>query len=476
MRSTSQLLALILAGSLHAATVTVTNTAQLEAALGGTGVTAGDTVVIRGGTYSNLTWTVGVGGTAGNLITWSNSLGEVAKIDGQMRFADKGYHRFVGLEFYDSNKSNRVDNPALHFDDQSTAGGNEWLDCYFHDMGNVWSGTTGKGTIRGCVILYPGKTTLDHVLYPMQAGTVFAGNILGWHADTALNLGGGILSNNIVFGGGMVISNSARDFMPSLSATIQSNSFWNPNPEIWKNVSHEGDVTLIGNTMHASAGPIYNFASATLTSLWNVVIMNHASLHYPAMTYAATNTGLINSNSYYSQSHTPVVIEKDNVRRSFAEWQSENAPYDANSTATASSAPTVSTANVYTNGTGKAHIAVYNWGGSNNVSVDVSGIYTNGQSVRLINAQNYAAGAFSTGTVSAASIALPMTNLTVQAAAYWVPTYQPQAEATNEFAAFVVEALGAGSEPPSEPPASTNRVVRVKSGGRVGVKGRVLFQ
>lgn len=449
----------------NAATIVVTNSAQLKSALAGSGgVAAGDTVLLRGGTYAinNATefWTVNLSGATNALITWKSYPGERAAIDGQWRFGTSSLHRFEDLEFYDSMKGFRPTDPALHWDDPNTGTGyNEWVNNYIHDIGNGWSGFTARGHIRGNIILYPGRTSHDHVFYPTIAGSEISENIIGWPTPDVWNLGGAYISNNIVFGGGktMVEGGGGRDLYLTLSSVVVSNSFYSTYQNYWKNIGTEGNAYLLGN-IFASSSPMVFYGSPAITSLWNSVVHLHTTESQPMVnfTVGAGVGSAFNSNAYY-----PVYVgerwEVNGATKTWAQWQADG--YDANSTLAPVGKPSVNMVRVYRNRDrdGRAHVAVYNWEGLHSVSVPVNGILTNGQTVRVINVQNYAGGAFSTGVVSGLSVSVPMTNLAVQPYSYWPAGslfstgIQPTAD-TN-FAAFVIEATWVEPQPDPAPPA-----------------------
>ena len=85
---------------------------------------------------------------------------------------------------------------------------------------------------------------------------------------------------------------------------------------------------------------------------------------------------------------------------------------------------------------GRAHVAVYNWGGAETVQVDASAIGLRaGDQYEVLDVQNYFGGPVATGTFGGTSIAVPMSLTTVARASGM--TWQP-AHTSPEFAVFVI--------------------------------------
>ena len=85
---------------------------------------------------------------------------------------------------------------------------------------------------------------------------------------------------------------------------------------------------------------------------------------------------------------------------------------------------------------GRAHVAVYNWGGASTVQVDASAVGLRaGDQYEVLDVQNYFGGPVATGTFGGRAIPVPM-NLTTVARATGM-TWQP-AHTAPEFAVFVI--------------------------------------
>src|SRR6266446_3137062 len=215
----------------------IVNPWPLQVALTNAVITPGDTIWLRGGTYSppytNAAsmrapqWSVNLAGATNNLITFRSYAGEWAKIDRQWRFGGSTFLCFRDLEFYDSYKGRNPTNtsypngPWAHFDgNQAYSSGCQWINCIVHDVNNCWSGGTSGDLVRGCITWYVGMNPLEHLSYP--APNEFSGNITAWQSQDAINLNTRAFlgHHNIFFGGGQSRAGNATyggDFRLSTS-------------------------------------------------------------------------------------------------------------------------------------------------------------------------------------------------------------------------------------------------------------------
>ena len=123
-------------------------------------------------------------------------------------------------------------------------------------------------------------------------------------------------------------------------------------------------------------------------------------------------------------------------------WR-ETTKYDANSTYTVGR-PTGTKVIVRPNRhePGRAHIAVYNWGGAATVPVDASGSLAVGDRYEVLDVQNYFGAPVLAGTYDGKPLVLPM-NLTTVARATGM-TWEPKHTAP-EFAVFVLRRVRAAA-------------------------------
>lgn len=424
-------------------------------------VAAGDTVWLRAGTYTPGTlegdyWAVAFSGSEGSLVTWRSATNEWAKIDRQWRFGNYRYHRFRDLEFYDSFKGSYTTNPSedlyLHFDDSSPGPANEWINCVIHDVENCWSGDTAGASVRGCILWYVGNANrLEHMIYPQCLSLV--GNINAWCSGATVELGadGMKIADNIVWGQSQAntsLDGGEPDFrLAQISATMTNN------------FTYHG----IGNTTLAYGGPLSGgtlvlnsnvFATATVgiapngaavnQIIGNVFHMNAADNYaiIQAMGYG-TGTWTWDYNKYTARPPSTVRFE-DPDSMTYAEWKTATG-FDANSVATNSALPADAVYVIANQDQAKrAHIAVYNWTGADNVTVNVSSVLASTDYYQLYSAQNYQYGPIKSGTLEGATITVPMTNLTVAPILYGGGIVYGDGQMTNppatspEFAAFVL--------------------------------------
>jgi PKD repeat protein len=98
---------------------------------------------------------------------------------------------------------------------------------------------------------------------------------------------------------------------------------------------------------------------------------------------------------------------------------------------------------------GRGHVAIFNWGHAASVSVDLSSILSIGASYEIHNAQNYFGTPVLTGTYAGGTVSIPMAASSVE-----VPAGASAPSPTGpEFNAFVVLTAGGGAPP--APPAAT---------------------
>jgi hypothetical protein len=387
-----------------------TNTpGSLSTALAHTGwaasIAAGDTVWLRGGTYSNSQWTVSFSGSSGNLVTWRSYTNELARIDRQWRFSSNRYHRFRDIEFYDSKKSTYgTGYPYSQFDDSSPGYGNEWINCIIHDIHLCWGGTTAGSLVRGCILWYVGENVLEHTIY---GGILnFSGNISGWVSGYDVNTSsvGVTVKSNIFFGSGITSGSDTRQTIIEMDGgDIEYNYTYTRVADAAKGgairIGYTGGTGYngkIANNFVVGRSPLYILGSYSSLIITNNIL--HMQSGNEVLIHRETSTGswTINNNKYTARDIN-VGFEDDGGNYTFAQWKS-NFSYDANSVATNNALPADTVYIIPNQDVSKrAHIAVYNFSSANNVSVDVSSVLSNGDIYYLYSAQNYNAGAIKVG-------------------------------------------------------------------------------
>lgn len=444
--------------------LSITNPMGLQAALTGTGSpAAGDTIWLRGGTYfppnrtttlggtnvpaeGGFGWTITIAGVVGNPITIRSYSGEVAKVDRPLRFGSYGNLHFRDLEFYDSLKGFQPgldyipDFPWNHFDDSGSPG-NEWINCIVHDVNNCWAGNSSGKLVRGCITWYVGNDIRDHTVYPNI--TNYIGNISAWVAGMTLQAvtSTGLTANsNIAWGAGLTWGSvSSSEFYLSYPSTLRGNIVFEQS--IYTSPVYDlGGSTLIGN-IFASRAPASLAGGNSLTYSNNSAFMRVDGAAFPVLIRSGSSAGTwtVNSNSYFSLD--AVLFNNTNNTRTFPQWKSDYPGFDTVSISSDSTEPPDSVT-VYPNvdEPKRAHIAIFNWSGADNVNVSLAGVLNTGDAYRLISAQNYLAGAIRYGIYDGTSISVPMTNLNnaplLYTTAVWGLT-QP-AVTSPDFGAFVL--------------------------------------
>lgn len=447
--------ALLLAGclSLPAAQFTNSTSATIQGSLTN-GLSAGDTLWIAAGTYTPINtnpsslgatqWAVGVSGADANLITIRALPGQAAKFDQQWRFNTSHHLRFRDLEFFDSAKGHNPTNgsfpvgPWLHFDGALANSSNEWINCYLHDTANLWSGGTAGESVRGCLIQYAGMVSVEHVAY--STGKRFVGNINAWSSGSFVQLGvtNFAANSNILFGCGIINNEANKEILAVVSGSVTGNCFYETISEAYH--FNGGGTGFYSANKVASPFPVVASGSSPFTALGSTIYMNDSGNAFPLINRQSSSAGswVVNSNLYFSATAS-LVFENNNVTRTFAQWKSDFPAFDANSTATAATAPSDSVT-VYANADDakRANIAIYNWSQANNVTVDLISVLASGDTYALYSAQNYGTP-IQTGTYNGSSISVPMTNLGVASILYGGNWGLATPAATSpKFAAFVV--------------------------------------
>lgn len=428
----------------------------LQMALTNSSVSAGDVIMARAGIYTPtatnanslnmLAWTVSRSGSAGNLITLKSYTNELAKIDMPWRFGNSDYWRFQNLEFYYTLRGVVPDVPAArplgHFDDTRVLANHEWINCIIHDVNNVWSGAAGGAYIRGCIVWNTGNSTLEHVVYPTVQN--FIGNIVGWPTAQVIELGysGMTIRSNIMWGSGATIATYDKELLlATINATVTHNRIYSRSKGIYLNDTSSKTLTINSNTVSA-VGPIYFTGAPTAEVLGNVFHMNYTASPVNVFERASSaGSWTVDFNAYSAASPQNVVFVDVATSRTFAQWQSATS-LDANSTSADDSFPSDAAYVIPNQDEAKrAHIAVYNWTGADNVTVSMTGVMSTGDGYALYSAQNYNYGPIRTGTYNGTGISVPMTNLTAAAIVYSDPSWglvNPSAT-SPQFAAFVVK-------------------------------------
>lgn len=246
--------------------------------------------------------------------------------------------------------------------------------------------------------------------------------------------------------------------------------------------SSNGTITVTNNYIAngSSETTVEDWLSATIsnnTFYASDSVGNPGDL-FPGLAHAVLAAGqpstsyTWNNNTYFDQAAQNSPGWKSfsfGGTRTFAEWKTATG-FDAASTHTLGR-PTGTQifirANAYE--AGRAHIAIYNWGLTSTVAVNLSTTgLTNGQPYEIRNAFNFLGMRVMTGVYNSASptINIPMTGLTV--APLMATDFTP-ASVAPEFGIFVVLPT------PNAIPYNSG-TTQVRSLGRVGFSGKTVLQ
>jgi hypothetical protein len=396
-------------------------------------VNPGDTIWLRGGTYAGI-YTGRLVGTSSSPIVVRQYAGERAIIDGGNSngaaiFVIQGsYTWYWGFEVMSSN-TDRVSTVSgssppgseiprgegVMIDQSSPHPGLKFINMIVHDARQGFSfwDQAQDSEIYGCVIYYNGWSAPDgghgHGIYVQnQTGTrkitdtiLFSGFRYGIHAygSATAYLNNLDIEGNTTFNAGN-LGGTARNFLLGGEAGLVAQ-----NPLVKNNYMYR----LAGGSDDFNMGYNGSCSNSTVTSNY---ISNGTSLGncLPVSMTGNTFYGSISgftqsqypSNTYYSSRPTGVKV-----------FIRPNA-YEA----------------------GRANITIYNWDLVGSVNVDLSGILSSGDGYEIRNAHDFFGSPVVTGTYTGATIAIPMTGLSVAAPVGWAapPPSGP------EFGVFVVTA------------------------------------
>ncbi len=403
----------------------------------------GDTIWLRGGTYSGAFDSV-LTGSLSAPIQLRSYPGEFARLDGgtipatdlptSVLTVEGAYAVYRDFEVMSSS------NPAPDGGQGTRPQGlqvigpdNKFINLVVHDLGQgfgFWEGAPDS-EISGCLIYYNGNSTLDHGVYANNlTGTkrlldniVFRNYGLGIHAYTTNgHLNNFDIEGNVTFVNGRL--NPTGAYKPNMllgsgqaaATSCTSSPQVAQNPKFLDNYSYhprgaggrELDLGYSTGSCNPTATGNYLVGDTTLTlgPAFGTITLS-GNTFYGSI--AGFSSGSYPSNVYLSSRPTGVrVFLRPN-------------PYEA----------------------GRAHVVVYNWDLSASVGVDLSSVLAPGTNFEIRNAQNYFASPVLSGTYNGGQVTLPLTGLTPA-----TPVGQPTPGSTGpEFNVFVVRALAPMATP-----------------------------
>ena len=425
---------------------TITSPLSLDKALSSSSpAVAGDTIWVRGGTYSGA-YVSYLTGSASAPITVRNYAGERAVLDANNSAANSAgillsvfgaYTTFWGLEITDS-APNRVDSGGpdtpngVYLNSSQSI---KFINMIVHDMPGQGMGLWAENSdaeVYGCLVYYNGTNHWDHGIY-LQNKT-----------------GTKTLKDNII--------------LEQASHGIHAYG---------SDVAFLDNITLNGNTVFESGGLLggaeRNILLGGLSIAHNPVVTNN-------YTYFRSANG--NSNVGYSAGTANAVVTNNYF---IAGNVAERFVLNAGATVTGnyfvggldpSNLPSVYPSNTYlgskpTSGSsvfvrpnqyesGRANITVYNWGKASSVSANLSSTgLASGDAFEIRDAFNYFGGPVVTGTYSGSAVSIPMGGLST-ATPIGNGLVHP-VHTAPEFGAFILlkTSSGGGGTTPPPPPGDT---------------------
>ena len=404
---------------------------QLQVALTQPGsVHPGDTIWLRGGTYSG-TYTGYLVGTSSSPIVVREYPGERAIIDGgnsngNAIFVAKGsYTWYWGFEVMSSDptRSTTISGSSppgsaiprgegILIDQGTPHPGLKFINMVIHDARqgvSFWS-QAQDSEVYGCLIYYNGWSAPDrghgHGIYAQnQTGTkkitdsiLFSGFDYGIHTygSAAAYLDNIDIEGTTSFNAGDLHAGGSNLLLGGEIGTVAH------NPILKNNYMYRPS----GGSADFDLGYNGGCANATVT---NNYISNSTSFNNCAPTSMTGNT-FYGSISGFTQSQYP-----------------SNTYYSSRPTGT----QIFVRPNAYE--AGRANITIYNWNLAASVSVSFSGILSNGQGFEIRNAHDFFGAPVVTGTYTGGSVSIPMTGLSVAAPVGWAAPPRPDPSSASSF-------------------------------------------
>jgi Right handed beta helix region len=398
-------------------------------------VQPGDTIWLRGGTYSGK-FTSNINGTGASPIIVRQYPGERAKIDGgsgigRIFIASGSYTWFWGFEVMSSSPTTANGDGIL----TSNCVNNKFINLVVHDAPGSgianWTGFSPRGgEISGNIIYNNGLTSnQNHGMYIQNDGTytlyvtdniIFNNLALGISAygSSGEYLIGFDVEGNVVFDNGMidVPVNQSNEILigggvPASHVVARNNyTFRTVTPPFDPNrwafdvgyTSGAQNVDVIVQNNYLEGGMhIANWTSATVTG--NTAYDYAGAI---ALNQGNLNAQVWNNNTFYGDP-TAAAWAYNSTAYPFAGW--ETATGLSNPGSYAGSVPPNAVfvrPNKYE--AGRANIIVYNWANLATVNVDLSEVLSGGESYVIRNVQDFFGTPVVSGTYTGGTVSLPM--------------------------------------------------------------------
>ncbi len=392
-------------------------------------VKPGDTIWLRGGTYSG-TFTGRLVGTSAAPIAVRQFMGERATLDGgnssgsAILVVQGSYTWYWGFEVTSSDTARVTSDTGpsptsiprgegILIDQSSPHPGLKFINMIIHDtrQGISFWKEAQDSEIYGCLIYYNGWEAPDrghgHGIYVQnQTGTKK-------------------ITDNILFSGfshGIHTYGSGAAFLDNID--MEGNTTFNAG-----NLSASGGRNLLfggGSVAHnpiVSSNYLYRLASGPGSDF---------DLGYSGGCDNATVTDNYVSTSTEFANCSPGTMTGNTFHGPFSGFNTVQYPGNTYSASRPTGAKVFIRPNAYE--PGRAHITVYNWNLEGSVDVDLSAVLGNGDRYEVRNAQDFFGSPVLSGTYAGGPLTLPLTGLSVGS-----PVGRPAPLASGpEFNVFVV--------------------------------------
>ncbi len=382
---------------------------------------AGDTIYLRGGTYSGR-FGCGALGTTDRRLTIRAYPGERVRIDGPLTITGQ-YIDWIGTEHFDSAFTDRSTGGSGHRDGVTINGeNNRLINCIIHDFGQGIKSSAVAGDVEfiGCIVYHCGwDSQLGHGTYPQNAGP-------GYKTFKDCILFDNFGYNFHVWGSAGEMNNFRLEGNTSFNAGIWGQGYWLNNIQVSGQAASNGH-RIIDNMTYSGPGKYWGrnqIGYGTGNPVTNVQMTGNFFACEPVqggdqMTMALINCvpDVMTSNTFCGRVENVGTVA-GNTYNSAGQYGNRAFlranPIDPN----------------------RANLTVYNQSQANRVSVDVSGIFANGDTIAARNVQDYWNDTQSL-IVADGGIAIDMqaANRTVESPQGWTAP----ASTFPAFGAFVLE-------------------------------------
>jgi hypothetical protein len=390
-------------------------------------VQPGDTVWLRGGTYRG-SFTSALTGTASAPILVRQYPGERATLDGSL-LVNGSYTWYWGFEVANTNTGTQdvigisVAGPA-----------NKFINLVSHDhSGNgFFLATSGPDNeVYGSLIYNNGfrgstSTSHGHGIYAQNRSGAkrLADNILfdqfgyGLHlyGSSAAALNNLTVDGNVVFNSGLPAGKAQPNIYLGGGAVVQNavvtnNLTFTPAPQsgsiVFDNGSTQSASAAVRNNTFVGGAPVLEVSDFSSFTFSGNTLVGPGQEGSMVSQRGATSGFAWTGNAFYGSASAAEWVWGGRGY-TFSGWRSATGfgTGDSYGATQPSGVRVVVRPNQYE--AGRAHVAVYNWGGAASASVDLSAVLRVGERYEVRNAQTFFGPPVASGTYGGGPIALPL--------------------------------------------------------------------